>query len=1102
MKRKVLQLLLSVSLLVTSIPVNAYAVENIGGVEEEALGEIEVSDDLSEITSEESVEDIISSEIFGDAEDVFFDETLDAENSKNEEVFDTLMSLGYEEMDLSAEDIADKKALVKSINNLSTLKAGVDYSDNKIVYMADSKEEAEKIASCYGATLNFYSYGVASAIVDFADELDAVAADASLKEVVPTDIVSVFELAADTSNNLPAVYPSMNYKLDDIDMQDLEAGSFDVAINSVENELLTGANVTLNTGDPWSEYQYMHKYIDDYKAWDAGITGKNVTVAVIDTGANLNHPDLKANLRDDGYNPIALDEEYREYAKENGLNVYTDENDPTDDQGHGSHCSGIVAAVKGNGVGGCGVAPDAKILPIKVMTEEGSGITEWIVAGINYAAKKNVDVISMSLGGPYDELEGKAVVNAINKGVTVVAAAGNESTSDKAYPAAYPGVISVGSLCNQTDTVERIYSMNARNKTQEGFDAALSELAKFDDSGELLTSYFSNYGDWVKIACPGSTILSTYYGETGSGYDYFISSGTSQATPGVAGVAALVLSAVPDLKPEDVEEIILGSTDGKIYTRSDNYSFVTLDCGMVNADTAVASAKLEPEKPVFSGYRERPDGTIIASPEDYLVINSNAKILYTDNGKDPIKYGLEYLGPISLDFNGEKTFKAVSVVRNKYSEVAEFTGDFRVYLTKAPILDSKIQILPGKSVNVSVTSYPENAYTEYNYEVDNDEFFTISNKGVLKAKSGADAVGKSATVKVTDEVTGLYSTVVATITDAKLEIKKPAKEVLNEVSTLDCYGVTKPAFIDLYSLLITDNPDVANADMMSLKSSKPAFAYIENGVLYAKKPGTTSITAMLKDGSNKKISFNVKVIASTLSFNLVSDTGFYTSDETIPLAPIGNVKCKVKLSAKLNDDDELYAPSNKKIIWSSSNENVVKVSNKGVVTPARGVGYGQTATVTATTDDGTNIVRSINFKTVMPVTNIWMLGYKLKYNRLTGYWDQVFNRRGFAVTKKMTSVSATTDNLDPVGPRFGNWGLGAIQYVGVGRDVSSWNTILDESWPFNPFYITNTNPSAVDIREYWNQYYPLSKGKAKITYLLRDGSGKKLTFNINVNLKY
>lgn len=1098
MKRKVLQLLLSVSLLVTSIPVNAYAVENICGVEEEALGEIEVSDDLSEITSEESVEDIISSEIFGDAEDVFFDETLDAENSKNEEVFDTLMSLGYEEMDLSAEDIADKKALVKSIDNLSTLKAGVDYSDNKIVYMADSKEEAEKIASCYGATLNFYSYGVASAIVDFTDELDAVAADASLKEVVPTDIVSVFELAADTSNNLPAVYPSMTYTVDDIDMQDYEAEALNVAEVSEADEVLTGANVTLNTGDPWSEYQYMHKYIDDYKAWDAGITGKNVTVAVIDTGANLNHPDLKANLRDDGYNPIALDEEYREYAKENGFNVYTDENDPTDDQGHGSHCSGIIAAVKGNGVGGCGVAPDAKILPIKVMTEEGSGITEWIVAGINYAAKKNVDVISMSLGGSYDELEGKAVENAISKGVTVVAAAGNESTSDKAYPAAYPGVISVGSLCNQTDTVERIYSMNARNKTQEGFDAALSELAKFDDSGELLTSYFSNYGDWVKIACPGSTILSTYYGETGSGYDYFISSGTSQATPGVAGVAALVLSAVPNLKPEDVEEIILGSADGKIYTRNDKYSFVKLDCGMVNA----AIAAIKPQTPTFSGYTKREDGTIVSSPGEYLVINSNSKVYYTDNGKDPIKYGVIYTNPIPLDFNGNKTFKAVAYGQGEYTEVSEFSGEFKVYLTQAPILDSKIQILAGKSVNVSVTSYPENAYTEYMYELDSDEFFTINDKGVLKAKSGADAIGKSAVVKVTDEVTGLYSTVVATITDAKLEIKKPAKEVLNLVSTLDCYAQTKPATLDLYSLLKADNPDVANTDFVSFKSSKPAIAFVENGILYAVKPGNTSITAMLKDGSNKKISFNVKVIASVHTFDLVSDTGFSTGSESdIPYAPIGNVKCKVKLSAKLNDDKNLFAPTNKKIIWKSSDETVLKVSNKGVVTPARGVGYGQTATITATTDDGTNIVRSINFKTVMPVTNIWMLGYKLKYNRLTGYWDQVFNRRGFAVTKKMTSVSATTDNLDPVGPRFGNWGLGAIQYVGVGRDVSSWNTILDESSEFDPFYITNTNPAAVDIRKYWNQYYPMSKGKSKITYLLRDGSGKKLTFNINVNLK-
>ncbi len=232
------------------------------------------------------------------------------------------------------------------------------------------------------------------------------------------------------------------------------------------------------------------------------LAGNNgVKVAVIDSGVDFKHPDLKSQVLPP-YNAAAP----------------ANTSYPGD---HGTHVAGIIGAAKDNGIGGHGINPNAKLLPIDVFNGK-DGANDFVIAqGILYAIEQGADVINMSLGG-YGEspLMKEAVQTAIDKGVTIVAAAGNESTDNYSFPASYEGVISVGST-------------NDRNK---------------------LSSY-SNYGPSVDLVAPGEEIYSTVHDETkGSSFVKF--SGTSMASPVVAGVASLLKSKYPDLKPHEIEAIL------------------------------------------------------------------------------------------------------------------------------------------------------------------------------------------------------------------------------------------------------------------------------------------------------------------------------------------------------------------------------------------------------------------------------------------------------------------------------------------------------------------------------------------------------------------
>ena len=219
------------------------------------------------------------------------------------------------------------------------------------------------------------------------------------------------------------------------------------------------------------------------KAWRL-TQGEGVRVAVLDSGCDLDHPDLKGNLLP-------------------GTNYVKPGKPPADDNGHGTHATGIICA-ENNDIGTVGVAPHTKVIPIKVLDRAGNGSLENVAKGIRWAVKQKADIISMSLGAPTKlQQVRKAIQYAAKRGVPTFVAAGNAgNTKEVFYPAAYPETIAIGSI-------------------NEEFDR----------------SSFSNTGRNLDFMAPGSRIMSTVPDDW-----YAIMTGTSMACPWAVGIAALILS--------------------------------------------------------------------------------------------------------------------------------------------------------------------------------------------------------------------------------------------------------------------------------------------------------------------------------------------------------------------------------------------------------------------------------------------------------------------------------------------------------------------------------------------------------------------------------
>jgi subtilisin family serine protease len=256
----------------------------------------------------------------------------------------------------------------------------------------------------------------------------------------------------------------------------------------------------------YADQQWWLNAIQAPAAWDISTGNPDLVVAIMDTGVATDHPEFAGRIL-------------------GGHNFVRNNDDPYDDNGHGTHVAGIAAAMGNNGIGIAGIAWNVKILPVKVMDDQGRGSTFAFTEGIRWAADHGARVINISAGADFGtDAEHDAVVYARSKGVVIVAAAGNAPDGHPHYPAGYDEVIAVGATSIR--------------------DAPTN---------------FSSYGDYVDVAAPGVNILSTFVRNRETGYES--ESGTSMASPVVAGAAALILSVNPNLNPEQVQLLLEQTSD-------------------------------------------------------------------------------------------------------------------------------------------------------------------------------------------------------------------------------------------------------------------------------------------------------------------------------------------------------------------------------------------------------------------------------------------------------------------------------------------------------------------------------------------------------------
>lgn len=344
----------------------------------------------------------------------------------------------------------------------------------------------------------------------------------------------------------------------------------------------------------WNFDNVQYGGVHAQSAWDV-TNGSNIVVAVIDTG--VAYENYGSGI---GAYYIAPDLAGTKFVQ--GYDFVNNDTHPNDDEGHGTHVAGTIAQTTNNTAGAAGLAYGASIMPLKVLDQNGSGTYADIVDAILFAADNGAKVINMSLGGSQSSIALQdAISYAHAKGVTLVAASGNNGANVVSYPAAYPEVISVGAT-------------------------------RFDET----RAPYSNYGSTLDIVAPGGDtsidqnndgnpdgILQQTFGTSRNAFSYYLYQGTSMATPHVAAAAALVLSSKVATTPAEVKSILESTADDLGAPGRDN----TYGFGLLNVGKAVRGSTVVPPT-------DLPPTVSITSPSNAAVITGTVSI--TANAQDDL----------------------------------------------------------------------------------------------------------------------------------------------------------------------------------------------------------------------------------------------------------------------------------------------------------------------------------------------------------------------------------------------------------------------------------------------------------------------------------
>ena len=902
-------------------------------------------------------------------------------------------------------------------------------SDEELADKADmiSHQVAQQTASLTEGTQ--YESGILLVWADTKETAQAYAQAFSAELVCRQDGLATLRLngvsvvealtAAQESDRLPAAYPNHIAVLppDEGEWEEnsgLALFSEDIPQTQTWRSWLDNTeNPDPYLTDPTSyRYQYMHDTVDSYAAW--GITtGKGVTVAVIDTGVKANHEDLP-NLRrvevTNGKEPLGLE----------------------DATGHGTHVAGIIGAAMGNGKGGAGIAPGAAILSLRVVNAAGYIYDSALIAALRTAVKNGAQIVNISIGGTaYNAVFQKVINEAAEAGVTVVAAMGNDGTNCLNYPAGYDNVIGV-------------VSVDRTNNRASG----------------------SSYGTWGDVAAPGAAVWSTTY--NGS---YGPKSGTSMASPVVAGVAALYKSVHPDATPAQITARLKATA-----TRGGS----DLGAGIVNAAAALSEKPGIPTAEIRSGETgevlSRSDGGTLSAPWDgrLCLTGTGRFLLYTLDGKTPgiregqIVRGQRYDGPISLaDYAGQTlTVKAMAV------------GDGGL---AGSVLTCRIQVKEGTEIGSVAVSGPRELLagktgefqakvTGVNPEAPVEQTVTwrISDRSDNMARAAIGAsTGKLTTPRLSAgdegwvEVTAASKTGQVSSEPFRVTVKalNPVARISLSAARISCY-TGNTATLAVTMLDSKGNP-VSPEVLWS--SSKPQVATVEDGVVTALAKGSTTITCKALDGSGKTAKCTVTVAQAVESLTITGP---------VSLAPGASFTFKAQAAPK---------GAASRFTWSVlEGPEGTRITNGRLYVP-KDAPIGDTITISAQPPEGGGAGAEYTL-TVAPkcasvhISIPW--DSDNPYAPLSESYDRAGNLTGLTLysvqpgeySKRKDCVSLVADPMDARGRYLDN--AGCLRW-------------------------SSSNPSIVSVTD--DGFVQAHKaGTAKITVSAQDGSGKKQTVTVKV----
>lgn len=908
-----------------------------------------------------------------------------------------------EDIVLTEAQLEEKRALSGEAEALAALIPGEDYVADEVIFMAEDAAYARTVAQAYGGSLKSCEYGVAVIALQGMTVAEAMV------------------MAADLTNNLPAVYPNYITQVEPVDSGTVRASAYVPRAQEWEDWV----RGWMDNPDPFlrdpasSQFQWMHDMVNTYQAWGVTTGIPAVKVAVVDSGVQANHPDLNGKVT----------------SYDIGLGT-------SDAYGHGTHVAGIIAASMDNGIGGAGIAPGVSIMNIRVLNAQGSGTDANIARGIRAAADNGAWIINLSLGGPrYNSVEEQAVAYAVSRGVTVVAAMGNNGSNTIYYPAAYNfnGVVSVVAV-----------------------DKAASR------------AWFSNYGKWADVAAPGESILSCV---PGSGYD--LDSGTSMAAPVVSGVAALYMSAYGKVSPAEMEQLLRKNTS-KGNTND-------LGTGIVDAAKLFGAKKMDLAYQITDEY-----GNVL-----YLNNYKNAKvpcestlrfgslnvenddtsvILYTLDGKNPtvkdgqVVNGQFYDWGTGIDLSSYSG-KSVTVKASYISGMGIVSKPISLKINVAAsqkvssvTIDGPDTLVAGKKGTYTAAVLPakaEQGVNWYIYSRTGQNKASINAKGVLTTEANSSgritirAISKADPSKYRD-----FTVNVQTYNPVKTITLNYDKYTLN-VGQQFTLGVQ--AMVDTTNMIIpSDRFDVE----WSTSSAKIATVDAKTGRVTAIGKGTATITCKALDGSGKTAKCKVTV-------NVPVEDIVITGQHIVEPGKSVNYKATVYPTTA----------NNKKVTWLLHDAPYgVTISTSGMVKVPQTARTGVEFTVLALAQDGSGVVGSMECRIENKCKSL-----SVSYAGSAGRSRAKINNKGEVTALTLFSTKRTN---------------GLYVDNGITTDISAPLDLHFTGSNYPVFQCSSSKPEVADVFVDRSTNLPvvvgLSKGTAKITFSTTDGSNKKAVVTVNV----